>query len=284
MWKRREYTETGELIFWRPAWLFDPELHDSFVRWKADFETKSYGIAALNELAKLKNLDPNNYDTFRELVLFACWCATEYPNQERKPHTLRFQTNKARKKLLEEPAQAAETLLNFVKNYPRLVDHGLATEMFAEGERQLNFEDLGRALIPLCSYLKTNLDHGFVYYGEPGRNYIACLSYGHTVGDNNLPENEAERGLLFELALRIRCWTRKDGGNRLDIGDRSIPDFGRPHYKTIAQLISAALDGRSILSVDTQRDEAERLRKLLVKYQVDHPDIKWVGWPIETAA
>lgn len=269
---------------WKFASLDDPLERAQFDNWIVEFEHRAAGAETLKSLEKtLGKIHSGGFQQFRREVLYACFGAWRYDQYPLKPSTHNPEASRQR-------LEAAEDYLAYFK---------LIHRRAGRGNVQINVLKDALDRIPdwpykcpeafleeLVRQLQTERDLADTAI-TTGRRWVACLSYGREVSQNQFPENEAEYGLRIYLDWLIRRWTRSDGGDPLDFGNGVVhSDYGtedrpRRYYKIIARLAAATLRNE-VLPTDKEAEAAEQVGNAVRKVRRNYPDATITEWPVST--
>ena len=283
------YVDKGKRYEWELADRHMPALASEFQPWAQSFRSRHAGKAALKELANLKSRNPSLFKDFEEEILFSCWCATKCADSPwDRPELVRERLAKDGVKALEKQRVAAGTIRQFIRDYPAFAVLGGSSKLF-----EALGEEWPKGLSPveilddhLADYKAgiAKLQELAPVFRDPGWPWVACLSYDEIVEGQRRPENPARTGLEFELALRFKMWTvTASGDDPPDVTGCAMPAKGRPHYKLIARLAKAALEGERLRTPAAVDSEASKIEGRLTKFRFTHSGTTFMGWSVAVA-
>lgn len=275
-----DLTEGGKVNNWVPASLGDSALQPKFQHWRDGFENSNAGQFVLRKLDdELQFVNPMAYSAFLDEGLFGGWCAFENSRYKNSPNTLNHRIWRREVELASKQIDDIDKLTSRLDRQPEIVGSSIEYRTTEDGGIEPATVDFRESLDQRKFQLSILRERAQVL-AKSGREAVGCLLYGENVKGQNPPADEVALGLAFELAMRIRCYTSKSA----DIGDGSMPSYGKPHYRIVAQLLSAILQGNHIPSLETEKDEAKRLSRQIRKFRFDHPQARWGGWQIKLSS
>jgi len=222
--------------------------------WSRELRKSTKGRRALDELGKLKSINPQRFPLLQSVVLDACYRARHYPHDETEPFQAARKQSRKLQKELPGTIGALNAARDFSKRHPvsaRLAFDAALAETI--GKRRLTVD--GRAGLPaidpvdfferLANRLRANSP-------RPDISFVGPIMYRRTVADQKHFPDLRLVGLALILTSRFRDWTH-GGEITSQSNGRRMPKHGRPCYSQVAALVSVALDkkieGRQIQEI-----------------------------------